>query len=59
MSTMKPKNTSVVAVQESLTSERPVYERPAVVSYSDEFLLDLLGPARNIYVCSPTDPTCP
>ncbi len=59
MSTMKPKNTPVAIAQESLASERPVYERPAVVSYSDEHILELLGPARTLYVCDPADPTCP
>jgi|GEM_PF-6112610 len=59
MSTMKAQSTLVAIAQDERMSGRPVYEPPAVVSYSDEYILEMLGPARTLYVCDPADPTCP
>jgi len=32
------------------------YQRPEIVSYSDEDILDVLGPARTLYGSDPTSP---
>lgn len=40
-------------------TEHPVYVQPEMVSYSDDLIWEVMGPARTLYACDPSSPTCP
>jgi hypothetical protein len=47
-----------VTIQQDAGGVQPIYERPAIASYSDELILEVLGPARTLYACDPGNPSC-